>query len=248
MRQYAQLTLRQHPSVTTFSFASPWYSHSLNYSSIRTSSSSLRSGYSRSRPKKTSSLFRTGQRHAYIATKYSVSPNPSSNASMPLSPSSPSTSSPLSPTINLELTIFRQNPRQYRQPPHQCNHLRQPHQRQNNFSRRQQFRPFSTSSSSGPGAGSGPRLATFNQVRRGCRKEQRARIPTSPAMAFRTQLKGVCLKVGITKPKKPNSGQRKIARVRLSSGKVVTAYIPGEGEWDYSLFSFLFLFRLGWSV
>lgn len=43
-------------------------------------------------------------------------------------------------------------------------------------------------------------------------------------------MKGVCLKTGITKPKKPNSGERKTARVRLSSGKVVTAYIPGEGE------------------
>jgi small subunit ribosomal protein S12 len=39
----------------------------------------------------------------------------------------------------------------------------------------------------------------------------------------------VCLKVGTTKPKKPNSGERKIARVRLSTGKVITAYIPGEG-------------------
>jgi ribosomal protein S12 len=37
------------------------------------------------------------------------------------------------------------------------------------------------------------------------------------------------LKVGTTKPKKPNSGERKIARVRLSTGKVITAYIPGEG-------------------
>jgi ribosomal protein S12 len=43
-------------------------------------------------------------------------------------------------------------------------------------------------------------------------------------------LKGVCLKTGITKPKKPNSGERKIARVRLSSGKIITAYIPGEGK------------------
>lgn len=53
-----------------------------------------------------------------------------------------------------------------------------------------------------------------------------------------TQLKGVCLKTGITKPKKPNSGERKTARVRLSSGRVVTALIPGEGlffglkSWD----------------
>src|ERR1700761_8786355 len=43
-------------------------------------------------------------------------------------------------------------------------------------------------------------------------------------------MKGVCLKVGITKPKKPNSGQRKTAKVRVSSGRVVSAYIPGEGH------------------
>lgn len=42
-------------------------------------------------------------------------------------------------------------------------------------------------------------------------------------------MKGVCLKTGTTKPKKPNSGERKIARIRLSNGSVVTGYIPGEG-------------------
>lgn len=42
-------------------------------------------------------------------------------------------------------------------------------------------------------------------------------------------MKGVCLRVGTTKPKKPNSGERKVARVRLSSGMVVNCYIPGEG-------------------
>ena len=71
--------------------------------------------------------------------------------------------------------------------------------------------------------------ATYNQVRRGCRTEQRARRPRSPALVNRPEMKGVCLKTGTTKPKKPNSGERKIARVRLSSGRVVTAYIPGEG-------------------
>lgn len=74
------------------------------------------------------------------------------------------------------------------------------------------------------------RQATYNQVRRGCRVAQRARRSRSPALIGRSQMKGVCLKTGITKPKKPNSGERKTARVRLSSGKVVTAYIPGEGE------------------
>ena len=43
-------------------------------------------------------------------------------------------------------------------------------------------------------------------------------------------MKAVCLKVGVTKPKKPNSGERKIARVRLSNGTPVTVYIPGEGR------------------
>ena len=71
--------------------------------------------------------------------------------------------------------------------------------------------------------------ATCNQVRRGCRQGQRARRARSPALAYHPAMKGVCVRTGITKPKKPNSGERKIARVRLSSGKVVTAIIPGEG-------------------
>ncbi len=72
--------------------------------------------------------------------------------------------------------------------------------------------------------------ATFNQVLRGCRKTQKARRKKSPQLAFRPEMKGVCLRVGITRPKKPNSGERKTARVRLSNGKEVTAYIPGEGR------------------
>ncbi|CAK4030396.1 37S ribosomal S12, mitochondrial [Lecanosticta acicola] len=77
-----------------------------------------------------------------------------------------------------------------------------------------------------------PWQATYNQVLRGCRVGQRARKPTSPALARtkRPEMKGVCLRVGTTKPKKPNSGERKVARVRLSSGTVITAYIPGEGH------------------
>ncbi|CAI7669154.1 unnamed protein product [Penicillium pancosmium] len=72
--------------------------------------------------------------------------------------------------------------------------------------------------------------ATYNQVRRGCRQGQRARRGRSPALKNHPSLKGVCLKTGVTKPKKPNSGERKTARVRLSSGKVVTTIIPGEGH------------------
>jgi len=72
--------------------------------------------------------------------------------------------------------------------------------------------------------------ATLNQVMRGCRQGQKARRARSPAIVGRPEMKGVCVRVGITKPKKPNSGERKVARVRLSSGTVITAYIPGEGH------------------
>jgi len=74
------------------------------------------------------------------------------------------------------------------------------------------------------------RPATLNQVRTRGRNTQKARRPRSPATVGRPSLKGVCLKVGITKPKKPNSGQRKTAKVRLSSGRVISAYIPGIGH------------------
>ncbi len=70
---------------------------------------------------------------------------------------------------------------------------------------------------------------TLIQVLRNGRSTQRARKLRSPQLKDRPELKGVCLKVGTVKPKKPNSGERKIARVRLSTGKVITAYIPGEG-------------------
>ncbi|KAF3912256.1 hypothetical protein AA313_de0201665 [Arthrobotrys entomopaga] len=77
-----------------------------------------------------------------------------------------------------------------------------------------------------------PHQATFSQVLRGCRRPKKAhnRKPVSPQLVGRPSMKGVCLRVGIVKPKKPNSGERKIARVKLSSGNVITAYIPGEGH------------------
>ncbi len=75
--------------------------------------------------------------------------------------------------------------------------------------------------------------ATLNQVRRGCREKARARKRVSPALINRPHMKGVCLKVSTVSPKKPNSAARKVSRVRLSSGKVVTCYIPGEGASDW---------------
>ena len=51
-----------------------------------------------------------------------------------------------------------------------------------------------------------------------------------PALEKTTFKRGVCVKVYTTTPKKPNSALRKVARVRLSNGFEVTAYIPGEGH------------------
>ena len=52
----------------------------------------------------------------------------------------------------------------------------------------------------------------------------------SPALESCPQRRGVCTRVYTTTPKKPNSALRKVARVRLSNGFEVTAYIPGEGH------------------
>lgn len=52
----------------------------------------------------------------------------------------------------------------------------------------------------------------------------------SPALAACPQRRGVCVRVYTTTPKKPNSAMRKVARVRLTNGKEVNAYIPGEGH------------------
>lgn len=72
--------------------------------------------------------------------------------------------------------------------------------------------------------------ATLMQVLRHARQPQRARHPVSPALVNRPHMKAVCLRVSVMKPKKPNSAERKVAKVRLSSGRMVTCYIPGEGN------------------
>jgi len=60
---------------------------------------------------------------------------------------------------------------------------------------------------------------------------ERPRVKTkSPALRGSPQRRGVCTRVFTTTPKKPNSALRKIARVRLTSGVEVTAYIPGIGH------------------
>ncbi|PWN19480.1 ribosomal protein S12 [Microstroma glucosiphilum] len=71
---------------------------------------------------------------------------------------------------------------------------------------------------------------TYQQVLRGARKPHRPPVNRSPALEGAPFVKGVCAKVFTTKPKKPNSAIRKCARVRCSNGRIVTAYIPGEGH------------------
>lgn len=64
------------------------------------------------------------------------------------------------------------------------------------------------------------------------RKGRKTKISKTKAPALRDcpQKRGVCTRVYTTTPKKPNSAMRKVARVRLSTGYEVTAYIPGEGH------------------
>ena len=72
-------------------------------------------------------------------------------------------------------------------------------------------------------------MPTINQLIRHGRKDKTYRSK-SPALDRCPQKRGVCLQVKTMTPKKPNSALRKIARVRLSNGKEITAYIPGEGH------------------
>mgnify|MGYP001130454832 CR=1 FL=1 len=72
-------------------------------------------------------------------------------------------------------------------------------------------------------------MPTINQLV----KKGRLRVKKkgkSLALQKSPQKKGVCVSVRTLTPKKPNSALRKVARVRLSNGKMVTAYIPGEGH------------------
>ena len=89
----------------------------------------------------------------------------------------------------------------------------------------------------------GEKLPTVNQLIRKGRKKV-GKKTTAPALRFiynalknkmvegkgSPQKRGVCIQVKTTTPKKPNSALRKIARVRLTNGMEVTAYIPGEGH------------------
>lgn len=72
-------------------------------------------------------------------------------------------------------------------------------------------------------------MPTINQLVRKGRKPMRSKSK-SPALDCCPQRRGVCLLVKTQTPKKPNSALRKVARVRLTNGQEVTAYIPGVGH------------------
>ena len=72
-------------------------------------------------------------------------------------------------------------------------------------------------------------MPTVNQLVRKGRKSPKAKVKT-PALRGAPQKRGVCTRVYTTTPKKPNSALRKVARVRLTNGIEVTAYIPGVGH------------------
>lgn len=72
-------------------------------------------------------------------------------------------------------------------------------------------------------------MPTLNQlIRKGRQKVEKK--STAPALKNSPQKRGVCTRVYTTTPKKPNSALRKVARVRLTNGIEVTAYIPGIGH------------------
>jgi small subunit ribosomal protein S12 len=72
-------------------------------------------------------------------------------------------------------------------------------------------------------------MVTINQLLKNPRLSKR-RGEKTPALTGSPQRKGVCLRVFTKTPRKPNSALRKVARVRLTNNKRITAYIPGEGH------------------
>jgi small subunit ribosomal protein S12 len=72
-------------------------------------------------------------------------------------------------------------------------------------------------------------VPTIQQLVRKSRETKREKSKT-PALKGSPQRRGVCTRVYTTTPKKPNSALRKVARIRLTSGIEITAYIPGVGH------------------
>lgn len=73
-------------------------------------------------------------------------------------------------------------------------------------------------------------MPTINQLCKLKIRKKKIHKSDTPALKKSPQKKGICLKILIKTPKKPNSALRKVAKVKLSNGHKVEAYIPGEGH------------------
>jgi small subunit ribosomal protein S12 len=72
-------------------------------------------------------------------------------------------------------------------------------------------------------------MANSQQLLRSSKKRKK-KLKKTPALQSCPQKQGICIKIVTRSPKKPNSAIRKVAQVRLSTGKIVLGYIPGEGH------------------
>ena len=73
-------------------------------------------------------------------------------------------------------------------------------------------------------------MATINQISKKLYRKRKSSYSGTPLLRNRPYIKGVCVAVRITSPKKPNSAERKIVRVKVKGGKMLTASIPGQGH------------------
>jgi small subunit ribosomal protein S12 len=73
-------------------------------------------------------------------------------------------------------------------------------------------------------------MATINQLCKNNIRQKKKKKSKTPALLKNPQIKGVCTRVFMRTPKKPNSAMRKVSKVKLSTKKIVEAYIPGEGH------------------
>ncbi len=73
-------------------------------------------------------------------------------------------------------------------------------------------------------------MATINQIAKKCMRKKKENYSGTPLLKNKPFIKGVCVSVKITSPKKPNSAERKIARVKIRTGRILTASIPGQGH------------------
>lgn len=73
-------------------------------------------------------------------------------------------------------------------------------------------------------------MVTINQLSKQKNRKKKRNLNKVPALENCPQKKGICMKLVLRTPKKPNSALRKIVKLRLSNDKIVYAYIPGEGH------------------